>query len=135
MTALVHTGSHRSPARAYCGMWIVDCLRCRNAERLDRFQPMVICSYCGIRIEIVWPSEEMAYGIERLLLMRPLPYTQNWFPGETLVDLAWENGLHGIFSYPDELGVADDPLIVDETRIRRDRLPVTKRREFKAIGA
>jgi hypothetical protein len=96
---------------------------------------MIICSYCEIRIEIVWPSEETVYGVERLLLMRPLPYTQNWWPGETLVDLMWENGLHGIFDYPDELGVPDSPLIVDDGRIRRDRLPVTKRREFKAIGA
>jgi hypothetical protein len=135
VSALVHATNHRGPARAYCGMWIVDCQRCRNAERLDRFQPAALCSYCEIRIEVVWPAEEMVYGIERLLLMRPLPYTQNWNPGETLVDLAWENGQHGIFSYPDELGVADDPLIIEEGRIRRDRLPVTRLREFKAIGA
>jgi hypothetical protein len=136
MTALVHTVKTRTPARAYCGMWIVDCELCRNAERLDRFTPAVMCTYCGVHIEVLWPPEDMVHSIERLLLMRPIPYTQNWNPDETLHDLAWENGEHGIFSLPDEiqLSLGSNPLVIEDTKIRTDKLPVTRRREFPAIG-
>lgn len=81
-----------------------------------------------MRAEIVWPSEAMTFSIERLLLMRPDPTTQNWVPGETLIDLMYENGTHGIFTdVPGEL-------IVDEKEIRMDSLPATRKPELKAVG-
>ena len=79
-------------------------------------------------MDIEWPSAEMTYGIERLLLMRPLPLNQNWNPGETLIDLMTENAVHGIYAdVPGELSV-------DSERIRMDTLPLTQLREFRAIA-
>lgn len=136
MGFLVHAVGARVAARAYCGMWIADCERCRNAERLDRFQPAVMCTYCGMHIEIVWPAENLVHSIERLLLMRPLPYTQNWMPGETVADLMRENAEHGVFN-PAEVLAEGNPgvnlLSVDDDGIRRDLLPVTRQREFRSI--
>lgn len=135
MSSLVHHTLQRVPARAYCGMWIVDCERCRNAEQLDRLQPAIMCSYCEASIEVVWPAEEMVYSIERLLLMRPILHTQNWMPGETLHDLTWENAEHGVLTVTPEIldGLGSTPLIVEDGKIRTDKLPMTRRREFKAI--
>ena len=135
MSFLVHTSKGRVAARAYCGMWIADCLRCKNAERLDRFQSGVMCSYCNIGIEIIWPAEDFVHSIERLLLMRPIPYTQNWNPGETLHDLLAENAEHGVF---DPLkAIPQDPgqslLVITDETIRRDLLPVTKRRDMQEV--
>ena len=136
MTALIRTTTQQAPARAYSGMWIVDCQRCRNAEHLERFQTAVVCSYCEITIEVLWPAGDMVHSIERLLLMRPIPYTQNWNPGETLHDLVRENGEHCFFYLPAYVWAVfgSNPLVVEDGNIRRDMLPVTRRREFKAIG-
>jgi hypothetical protein len=95
---------------------------------LDRFEPVFQCWDCGARSEVLWPPDDLVWSIERLLLMRPDPMTQNWEPGETLTQLMWENGAHGIF--------ADVPgeLIVDEQGIRMDSLPANRKPELKAIA-
>lgn len=133
---LVKRTDARMPARAYCGMWIVDCGLCTNAEHIDPSSEAVDCTYCGARLEIIWPTLEMIRGVERLLSMRPLPYTRNWWPGETLNDLVWENGEHGVLTrHLEPLG--DQPgsllLSVSETEIRTDSLPVMARPELKMV--
>ena len=137
MSFLVHTTKGRVAARVYSSMWIVDCHACANAWHVERFQPDWECYYCGGHYEIVWPAHDTAMSIERLLLMRPLPYTRNWMPGESLHDLVKENGEHGVF---DPLkAIPHDPgqalLVVSDQTIRTDQLPVTRQRELKAIGA
>jgi hypothetical protein len=112
------------------GRWVIDCPRCPNAEDTTPDSTGFLCTECGARADIEWPSGEMVYGIERLLLMRPDRTKQNWYPGETLADLMWENGQHGIFDIPDEL---EPTLIVDPERIRVDTLPPTFRRELGPI--
>jgi hypothetical protein len=131
----------RVPASVNWGRWIVDCPACpaalgywTDAPRPDIVvgAPFFQCWTCGARAEIEWPSPQMRHGIERLLLMRPDETTQNWLPGETLIDLMWENGAHGILS-----DLPDDPdlqLVVETERIRVDTLPLAYRRELKAIG-
>ncbi len=131
---LTHITPDRVFVRAYNSMWIADDPLCRNAVQLDRFQKVFTCNYCGASYELVWPAEDMVYSIERLLLMRPIPYTRNWFPGETLHDLMRENGEHGVFSDPRIETFGAKPLIVDDEGIRIDMLPVTRQREFKAVG-
>lgn len=123
--------SVRVKAFASWGRWVAPCPRCPSALDLEPQTPVFQCWECGTRAEVEWPSEEMVYGIERLLLMRPDVTKQNWLPGETLVDLVRENGAHGILSLPDDY---DAHLIVEPERIRVDTLPVTFRRELKAIG-
>lgn len=80
----------------------------------------------------------MIVGVERLLMMRPDPSTRNWFPGETLVDLTYENGAHGIFDNLAERGVSaavgEMVLAVDQDQIRVDALPALKPRVRQAIG-
>lgn len=115
-------------ARANWGRWIADCVRCPSAMMLWRFQPVFNCQDCGERCEIMWPPEETVYGIERLLLMRPRPENQNW-DGETLTELMWENGVHGIFDKP------RGELVVDGVGIRRDELPASFRPELRAVSA
>jgi hypothetical protein len=91
---------------------------------LQRFAPVFQCWDCGARSEVLWPPEGMVWSVERLLLMRPDPMTQNWEPGETLIDLMWENGAHGIFTE------ATGELTVNESEIRMDTLPATCRPEL-----
>src|SRR5215216_7307862 len=127
LSFLVHAAPQQAFVRAYNSMWIADCA-CKNAVRLDRFQPAFECDYCGQFYELVWPAENTVYSIERLLLMRPLPYTRNWCPGETVHDLMRENSEHGVFSDP-RLAEGHAPgtalLGVDDEGIRKDMLPVT----------
>lgn len=122
--------SVRTKAYANWGRWVAGCSRCPSALDLAPLTPVLQCWECGTRTEVEWPSEEMVYGIERLLLMRPDVTKQNWTPGETLVDLVTENGMHGIFALPEGF---EPRLIVDPERIRVDTLPVTFRRELKAV--
>ena len=119
------------PAFANWGRWIAHCPRCPNAELAYVGKPFM-CSFCGLICDIEWPPEEMRYGIERLLLMRPDPSKQNWLPGETLTDLMFENGAHGIFAFPEGYDLASTALVVDDERIRVDTLPSTRRRELVA---
>lgn len=95
MTALIQQRDTVT-ARVYSGRWIVDCPVCNGAERLDFDSPAWRCCYCWAEHEVRWPSRELASGIVRLLSMRPVPMTRNWFPHETLHDLLAENVEHGV---------------------------------------
>lgn len=140
MTALVRAGTYVSEAHASWGIWAARCGCCRpGAERLQRFQAEMLCSFCGMVTDIIWPSVDMVKGVERLLMMRPDPSTRSWKPGETLTDLMWENGEHGIFDGLSEALGADTascPLSVTDNRIQIDelprRLPNQPRRELSA---
>lgn len=116
-------------ARVNWGRWVADCPRCPSADIAIPGQPFK-CANCGAKADIIWPSGEMRFGVERLLLMRPDPSKQNWEPGETLLDLMAENALHGIFDFPEGYDVASTALVVEAERIRMDTLPATHRREL-----
>jgi hypothetical protein len=91
-------------ARAEWGRWIADCPApyCRSALNLALHQTIYRCWECETVAEVVWPT--YAQDIERILMMRPDPTTRNWFPGESLHDLVWENAVHGILpGTPEEL--------------------------------
>jgi hypothetical protein len=123
MTALV---SNRPAVlvRAYAGNWINDCPLCRGAQLTslgDR------CVDCGLLLEVRWPSDEVRYGVERLLSQRPISHTRNWSPGESLHDLLAENVQHGIG--PAEPGQVLS--IVGDT-ITQDTLPVGRRQQIGA---
>ena len=108
-------------ARAHAGHWIADCPRCGYAVggRLLPFgSPVFDCQDCGLGVEVRWPSEQMRRGVERLLMMRPVPHTRNWFPHESLSDLLAENVEHGIG--PSQPG--EEIRILGE-RIELDTLP------------
>lgn len=122
-------------ARANWGRWIADCPSpfCLSALQLQRHQPWYVCPDCGEAGEIVWP--EHLEDVERLLMMRPDPFTRNWEPGESLQDLYLENLDHGILPAPLEvlatqpgliLEVADDRILVD-----RAPLPPAHRRQIE----
>ena len=112
-------------ARAYCGMWIVDCPRCRDARHLPFGTTAYECVYCGLGMEPAWPSEAMRAGVERLLSMRPIAYNRNWTPGETLHDLLAENIEHGIGPDAGEsIMIADDKIVLDTLPAAVGRLPI-----------
>jgi hypothetical protein len=134
VTALVRAGTYVNEAQAAWSFWEVRCGCCRyGAERLQRFQPYAECRFCGQVTEVVWPSPEMVQGIERLLMMRPDPTTRNWYPGETLHDLMFENGAHGVFDNVPELETGQSLFGVDDFGIRVDRLPALQRQKRKSI--
>lgn len=137
MTALVRTGVYVVEAHASWSAWAARCGRCPWGGRMQLFTPSFDCPFCGAVNEVIWPSEAMVVGVERLLMMRPDPSTRNWFPGETLVDLTYENGAHGIFDNLAERGISATPgemlLAVDEDRIRVDQLPMIKPRIRREI--
>lgn len=60
-------------------------------------------------------------------MMRPNPVNRNWLPGETLHDLIWENGTHGIYDDLEQLSLDVSPgdvlFGVTDTEIQTDRLP------------
>jgi hypothetical protein len=128
--------------RVNWGRWIVDCPACSSALAVDPewgwFNPQVgaveargffRCWDCGLTAEVEWPPDELVYGAERLLMMRPDPKNRNFDPkSETLNDLMWENGAHGIFENLSSLELSGGPdglLTVEDGRIRHDRLPLT----------
>ena len=133
----------RLTPRANWERWIVDCAACSSALTVDPewgwYDPhnqafhdreFFRCWDCGRTEEIEWPPDDLVFGAERLLMMRPDPKTRNFDPlTETLNDLMWENGAHGIFDHVDELdlhGVSDHNILtVTERGIRHDRLPLT----------
>src|SRR4030095_1405894 len=146
--ALVHKiapwgDTGRLTPRVNWGRWIVDCPNCSSALMIDpewgwtvprskvvRPRDFFECWHCGTRCDVEWPPDELVFGAERLLMMRPDPKTRNFDPQtETLTNLMWENGAHGIFDQLDQLdlhGVSDhNVLTVDDSHIRADRLPLT----------
>lgn len=123
-------------ARHNWGRWIVDCGSqfCTSALQLVPGTPIMRCWDCGwVTEQIVWP--DAADMIETILMMRPLEWTRNWEPGETVADLIAENLQHGIIRPPADL---DDPAgtrvliratAADGAHLRRVRL---HRREIGA---
>lgn len=129
--------------RVNWGRWIVDCPHCSSALMIDpewgwveprstlvHDRDFFRCWDCGVSAEIEWPPDELIFSAERLLMMRPDPKTRNFDPKtETLNELMWENGAHGIFDNTHELdlhGVSDGNILtVTPEGIRNDRLPLT----------
>lgn len=101
------------------GRWVARCPRpwCTNAIALNPGDTQFECAAadgCGQVADVIWPPDPAA--IEALLLMRPVPATRNWLPGETLADLIAENAAHGVFSraLADLTGSITLAAIVDE---------------------
>lgn len=128
------------------GRWVVNCSHpyCDAAVEFNAlkppfyatFTPATVCWECGGRTQVVWPAEEMVYGIERLLLLRRNRKYQNWLPGETLVDLQRENGEHGVFNFlnPEDWSPGELLMGATEIAITMDELPMLNpRRELKAV--
>lgn len=134
MTALIHTSVARVPVRANWGRWVLDCYRCPSATWVEPGTDLVCCYDCGTPAEAVWPSEEMIYGVERLLLMRPDVTTRNWEPGESLHDLLEENVQHGILQRL-VLKESGGLFELHGDSIRTDRLAFVGPQELKAVGA
>jgi hypothetical protein len=134
VTSLIRSRVGQVAARVNHSRWIADCLWCDGALILRPGTPNFDCPTCDSAWEVIWPSEETCVGIVRLLMMRPDPKNRNWLPGETLIDLMWENGRHGVFDglELDEPGTAV-ALSVDETTIRIDKLALTSSPP-KAVG-
>jgi hypothetical protein len=118
-------------ARVNWSRWVADCPNqdCSSALQLERDQIWFECGGpggCGQVSEIEWP--DMIEEIERILLMRPNPFTRNWEPNETLQDLYIENLEHGILPASPELLIASAgqrPLfVVSDNRILTDRAPL-----------
>ena len=136
MSTLIHGTRPRIPARVYAGNWIVDCPRCRWAGVLPFGEEAVGCPECELFIEVVWPTEQFAAGVARLLDMRPIIYTRNWLPHETLHDLAMENVEHGVFTPMIETSINSNmKLIIGDGGIRTDNLPTIERSLHRALGA
>lgn len=136
MTSLVRAG-YVVEAYANWSRWVAHCGRCPRAVQLQPSTPMFECDFCGAIVEVLWPINQIIVGVERLLMMRPDPSTRNWVPGETLHDLMFENGAHGIFDNLEQHGVIAEPgtslLSVDDQGIRADRLPALKPRVRQEI--
>ena len=144
-------GPERLLPRVNWGRWIVDCPVCssallveRNARELGgwvydaagrRLRYGAGCWDCGAQAALVWPERSFCDGVERLLQLRPDPSTRNWVWPETLLDLAAENALHGVFDHPALDGGGPRTLLaLDEHGITLDGLPRV-RRPFRQIGA
>lgn len=123
MTALIHSTARRVAAEANWGRWVGACGWCPSAMALTPGTSAFRCRECGEATEVVWPSDAMVCGVERLLMMRPNVTTRNWRPGETLRDLMFENGAHGIFDRCLDDGPARILLTVQDDRITVDALP------------
>lgn len=103
-------------AEANHGRWIAQCPApfCSSAMQIVIGQDAFLCGGnggCGATAPLVWPADPD--GIQALLLMRPVPATRNWLPGETLEQLIAENAEHGCI--PAEwlaLGDADPQLVL-----------------------
>lgn len=83
------------------GRWVARCPRqwCTNAMQVEPGDSAFIClgaGGCGWTAALVWPPDPPA--IELLLMMRPVPRTRNWMPGESLEDLIAENARHGVLA-------------------------------------
>lgn len=134
MTTLIRAG-YVTQAYANWSRWVARCGLCPGAEQLQPCTPHFKCVECGTVTEVIWPTEDMVVGVERLLMMRPDPSTRNWHPGETLHDLMWENGEHGLLSNPpDDVKPGDLLMVLEGERIRVDNAPAIKHRVRKAIG-
>ena len=133
MTSLIRSGVGRIAARANCGRWIADCPYCPNAVQPPFGTSAFDCSVCGATTEIVWPSQQMREGVERLLMMRRNPFYRSWEQGETLEDLLWENGMLGVFDGAESSGPPQIAFSVDGDNIITDQLPELVNSSVKAV--
>ena len=82
------------------GRWLVRCPSCSGAEEADPGEPIFYCLSCGNAdsaghiMMVMFPDDRAE--IEAALLARPDIGTRNWAPGESLQDLAKENGEHEV---------------------------------------
>lgn len=79
-------------ARVNHGRWIVDCpdRDCTAAVMASIEDPRFVCPVCAYGIfTVTFPNN--ADAVEKVLLERPVPATQNWLPGESVGDLRKEN--------------------------------------------
>lgn len=124
---LVHVSKGAVEAEANMGRWVARCSLCPSATAPKFGAPAFECRLCGTVTEIIWPSDEMRQGVERLLMMRSNWANRNWLPHETLHDLMRENGQHCVFDNLEQLGLEVSPgdslLTVTDTEIRHDQLP------------
>lgn len=82
------------------GRWLVECPICMSAVVLDDEDLLFICPSCGLDDQwsrVIMPARRT--DIEDVLLLRPGFREANtsrfWFPNETVLDLLFENVLHG----------------------------------------
>ena len=85
-----------TPAVAYVNYdrWLVDCPECNNGILAAVGRPVWCCncgntSLDGLGRPVVWPEEREQ--IDTLLGVRPGPANRNWYPRETVDDLAQQN--------------------------------------------
>ena len=80
------------------GRWLAECPdpSCSNAEEYGRGlkDGSMVCSNCKRMAPARWPDDRAT--IQKVLEMRPVPGTRNWFPHETVDDLLRENAENGV---------------------------------------
>lgn len=83
-------------ARVNWGRWVADCpdSACFAAEAVMPGMARAHCAECDRPYEVRWPTERAE--IDRVLSLRPVPATRNWFPGETVAQLVAENMEHKV---------------------------------------
>lgn len=133
------------------GIWLANCPRpgCANAEHFGKHPDSghvggltgtafkcgtVPVGGCGLTCAAVWPDN--VADIERLLLMRPIPSTRNWRPGETLNDLLAENIEHGVIPLAglEEAGTETVFALDGGNRIAVDQLSGSTQRPSIGMG-
>jgi hypothetical protein len=97
-----HTTEHVAVAHVNHGRWIARCPFCPSAQHVSKNDPRFFCAGClnaavdNRTVPVAWTDKHER--IEELLGARPFVTTRNWFPHETLKDLARENKEHGVKS-------------------------------------
>jgi hypothetical protein len=125
------------------GMWVAYCPRpgCTNAEKFglcddgttgglagDSFRCRPEYGGCGLVCRAQWPDADLVPKIEALVLVRPVPATRNWEPGETLSDLMGENFEHGIVP---AAALRGEPVTILGDRVTSGALESTHRIEIE----
>lgn len=86
-------------ARVDHSRWIVEC-ECKSAQFVHKDDPRFFCIKCfNIGVGGRWRIVELPPNpdaIEEVLILRPEKANRNWFPGETITDLADENQARGL---------------------------------------
>lgn len=75
------------------GRWVADCPVCLAGIACTPAYPRGCCLECGLLYTIRFPPRRG--DIEQLLLRRPV-VNRNWWPHESLADLARENAERGV---------------------------------------
>jgi hypothetical protein len=97
---------HPVPIRAYVnhGRWLADCV-CGAGVAVDPAWDRAYCYDCLRIFRVTWPPDRKLAWIETILAARPLAQHQNWWPTESVAQLARENGEHGLgtMEVPDDV--------------------------------